>query len=114
MILCLPPGVTIQGRSGCLSYACLGLHDRDLQIASNGVDLAEVDAAVDEPLAVGTDAAQVSGGCGHGNAVGHLSGWDFRRAAGDAIDAPWTARLLGALAALAQEPDELRPQHQGR
>ena len=44
---------------GALSYALVRLCERDLQVVSNRIDFGEIDAPVDESVAVGTNTAEV-------------------------------------------------------
>src|SRR5262249_34537520 len=114
MSLSLPAGVTVHGEDGALSYAWPGLSERDFQFTSNRIDFREIDPPIDEPVAVGADAAQVARqGAGRG-AFRHVPGRDFRRAARDAINPAWPARLLCLLPALMQEPRQLSAKNQGR
>src|SRR5262245_6405570 len=114
MGLSLLAGVTLHGGGGPLSYARTGLRERDLQIASNGIEFREIDPPVDEPVAVRTDAAQIAGqGAGRG-AFRHLPGRGFRRTARDAINPARPTRLLGPLPALLQEPHQLATEDQCR
>src|SRR5262245_11498707 len=114
MSLSLLAGVTVHGEDSALSYACLGLCERDLQFTSNCIDFPEIDAAIDEPVAVRTDATQVACQPAGGHAFRHLPGWDLRRPACDAIDPPRSARLLRLLPPLAQEARQLPTEDQDR
>src|SRR5215813_13118852 len=86
MSISLMAGVTGHGGDGALSYACAGLCDRDLQFAPNRIDFREIDPPVDEPVAVGADAAQVARVVAGGDAFRHLAGRALGRTAGDAIN----------------------------
>src|SRR5262249_54291467 len=112
MGLSLLAGVTVHGGDGALSYACVGLCERDLQFTSNCIDFPEIDAAIDEPVAVRTDATQVACQPAGGHAFRHLPGWDLRRPACNAIAR--SARLLRLLPALAQEARQLLAEDQDR
>src|SRR6266404_4066357 len=114
MSLSLLAGVTIHGGGRALSYACAGLCERDLQLASNGIDFREIDPPVDEPAAVGADAAQAAGQWAGGGAVRHLLGRYLGRAACDAKNPTRPAGLLGPLPALVQEPRQLPAEDQHR
>src|SRR6266404_3513941 len=114
MSLSLLAGVTIHGGGRALSYACAGLCERDLQLASNGIDFREIDPPVDEPAAVGADAAQAAGQWAGGGAVRHLPGRYLGRAACDAKNPTRPAGLLGLLPALVQEPRQLPAEDQNR
>src|SRR5262245_7871711 len=103
MGLSLLAGVTVHGGGGPLSYACAGLRERDLPIASSRINFREVDSPVDEPAAVGADAAQAPGQGAGGGAVRHLPGRYLGRAACDAKNPTRPAGLLGPLPALVQE-----------
>src|SRR6516165_9282342 len=114
MRLSLLAGVTVHGGGRALSYAWARLCERDLQFASNRIDFREIDAPVDEPVAVGTDAAQVASQGGGGGAFRHLPSWDLRRATCDAIDSARSAPLFCLLPPLVQEPQQLAAENQYR
>src|SRR6266487_2071900 len=113
MSLSLLPEVTVLGGDSALSYACARLCECDFKFASDCIDFLKIDPAIDEPVAVGADAAQVADQRAGGDAFGHLSGGHLRRAAGDAIKSARPARSLCLLATLVQEPRQLRAEDQG-
>src|SRR6266550_8537093 len=114
MSLSLLAGVTVHGGDGALPYACAGLCERDLQFAPTRIDFREIDPPVDEPVAVGADAAQVASQWAGGGAVRHLPRRDLRRAACDAINPARPARLLCLLPTLVQETRQLLAEDQHR
>src|SRR6516164_624687 len=94
-----------------LGRGCVSVISRS---ASNRINFREIAPPVDEPVAVGADAAQVARQGSGGGAFRHLPGWDLRRPACDAIDPPRSARLLRLLPALAQEARQLPTEDQDR
>src|SRR5262249_13225705 len=112
MSLSLLAGVTVHGEDSALSYAWVGLCERDLQFALNCTNFREIDPPVDEPVTVRADAAQVSRPGPSVDAFRHLPGRDVRRPACDAVNASWSARLLRFLPALAQEARHFQTEDQ--
>src|SRR5262249_59176594 len=91
-----------------------GLWEGVLQRPSTRMVLREIAPPVDEPVAVGADAAQVARVVAGGDAFRHLAGRALGRTAGDAINSARPARLLRIPPALVQEPRQLPAEDQHR
>jgi hypothetical protein len=78
---------------GRFVYARGSFRERDLQIASNLFDFVEIDAPVDEPVAVGANATQIPNRAVRGDAIRHVTGRNLWRAAGNTKSSTGTARL---------------------
>ena len=104
----------VYGGAGAITYAPLGFPDRDLDTATNGVELGAIDAAEEHLLTGRTDAHQVTGrGCA-GNVVGHLPSRFARLPAAHAVD---HARRGGASSGdptRGMEPTQLTSEDKGR
>src|SRR5262249_61122646 len=94
MGLSLLAGVTVHGEDSALSYARTRLCERDFQIASNRIDFREIDAPVDEPVAVRTDATQVARQRAGGDAFCRLRGGARRGPVFGAKSPPRAARVF--------------------
>jgi hypothetical protein len=86
----------------------------NLQTASDSVQILKIDPAVNEPIAVRTNAAQAPCADATWNAVGHVSSGDFWCATGQTINTAWPAFLLGTVPPLRDKAGKFQPEDEDR